>query len=436
MSKSIDLGKCRRAPVVILAALLGVMTTFLGTTSAQAQKVHLKWVPAGAEARMTPVAPHSIELNAQKPAQIKRVPADVTHGLYGFLTLGPVEKPTRIDLLLDTPPGKPSRLYVDANGNGDFTDDPRPQWEAKPYADNSGHHYTQMVGGVTVPIKFGSVTLPMHLLLQRFDLADPARAGNKGAILFSPDYAREGELQLGAKSYHVMLLDAILTGDFRGIRGQGHLGVFLLIDVNGNGIFDSRGEIFSATQAFNIGGVSYAIRRLTASGDSFDLVPAAVPVSEIAPPPDLRIGKVAPGFNKKAMDGSTIRFPSAYRGKLVLLSFWASDCGVCAAEMPDIVKSYNMFHAQGLDIVGVSLDHEDAAAQIALFTKRLGMSWPEIYDGKWMQAEMAQLYFVHLTPSAVLVDGDTGKVIAAGADLRGGNLQKTLAVALTSRKKR
>ena len=83
----------------------------------------------------------------------------------------------------------------------------------------------------------------------------------------------------------------------------------------------------------------------------------------------------------------------------------------------------------------MSLDHENAAAQIAAFTKRFGMPWPEIYDGKWMQADIAQLYFVQHTPTAILVDGDTGKVLADRSRSARRELLKTLAVALTSRKK-
>lgn len=432
MSKTIRPVQRRSATAI---ALLGTAVSLLTASCARAQTVRLKWAEAGAGGRMTAVSPHTVDLTDQKPAQIRRLPADVSNPLYGVITIGPDESAAHISLLLDTPPGKPSRLFVDANGNGDFTDDPRPEWESKPYVGSDGRRYTQSVGGATLSVQAGATRLPLHLTLQRFDPSDPARANLKGAILYSPDYAREGDMKLGAKTYHVMLLDAIVHGDFRGLQGGGPTGIFLLIDVNGNGVFDPRGEIYDTGQPFNIGGVTYAIRGLTASGDSFDLVKSATKVAEIPPPPDLRVGKVAPEFTKKALDGSTIRFPSGYRGKVVLLSFWASDCGVCAAEMPELVKAYQLFHAQGLEIVGVSLDHENAAAQIGAFTKHVGMSWPEIYDGKWIQADVAQLYFVHLTPTSILVEGDTGKVLATGTDLRGENLLKTLAVALTSRAK-
>jgi thiol-disulfide isomerase/thioredoxin len=422
------------ARIATLAGLLGVAVGLLAVTCARAETVRLKWVEAGAAARMSPVQPHRIELTDHKPPEVRRVPDDVANPLYGEIAIGPKESVSHIRVLLDAPPGRPSRLFVDANGDGDFTNDPRPVWEMKPYTGNGGKSFTECTGGISVPVQYGRMRLPLHLTLQRYDPSDPARADFKGAILFTPDYAREGDLKLGAKTYHVMLLDAIVGGDFRGLPGGGPTGIFLLIDVNGNGIFDARGETYDIGRPFNIGGVSYALTGVTASAETLDLVKSATRVVEIPPPPDLRVGKIVPGFVKKATDGSTVRFPAAYRGKLVLLYFWATYCGVCAREMPGVAKAYQALHNQGLEIVGVSLDHENASTQLADYTHRVGMPWPEIYDGKWLQSDLAQLYFVQHTPTPILVEGGTGQILAIGADLRGDSLQSTLAAALKRRK--
>lgn len=435
MGKTAIFSRMCGAQKAVLSSLLGVAVCLLSAICVQADPVRLKWVEAGAAGRMPPGNPQRIELNDQRPPDIQRLPAGVANPLYGVISLGPADSLTRVSVLLDAPPGRAPRLFVDTNGNGDLADDPRPEWKPIPYADSQGKQFTRWTGGVTVRVSYGSTQLPIHLILQRYDPTDPVRVGFKGAILYSPDYAREGELKLGAKSYHVMLQDALTGGDFRGVTGGSIRGIFLLIDVNGNGRFDARGEIFDLGRPFNIGGFTYAFQGLTASGETLNLVRSAVKVAEVPPPPDLRIGKIVPAFEKRALGGAPIRFPAGYRGKLVLLYFWASDCGVCAVEMPEVVRSYTMFHPQGLEILGVSLDHENAGPQITAFTKRQGMLWPEIYDGKWLQADIAQLYFVQRTPTAILVDGKTGKVLAAGDDLRGGNLQKALAVALTSHKK-
>ncbi len=402
----------------------------------EAEPVHLKWVETGAGGRMTSVQPHRIDLSDRKPAEIKRLPADVTAPLYGVLSVGPAESISQVAVLLDAPEGKPSRLFVDANGDGDFTNDPLPRWESKPYPGQEGKIFTQFIGNVAVPVLYGKTKLPLHFTLQRYDPADPARTGFKGAILYSPDYAREGEIKFGAKAYHAMLLDAIVGGDFRGLTNAGTTGIFLLIDLNGNGVFDSRGEIYDVGQPFNIGGTTYEIHGLTASAEAFDLVKSAKKVAEILPPPDLRVGHVVPAFEKKATDGTTIRFPQDYRGKLVLLYFWATWCGVCNREMPTVAKAYEALHPLGLEMVGVSLDHENAATVLADYTHQHGMPWAEIYDGKWMQADLAQLYYVQHTPTPILVDGDTGKVLAIGPDLRGDRLNATLADALKTHKAR
>ena len=384
---------------------------------------------------MSAVRPRTIELSDRKPAGIKRLPLDVANPLYGVLTMGPSESATHVTLLLDAPPGRPSRLYVDANGNGDFTDDPRPQWEAKPYNGGDGRRYMQSTGGMTVSVQFGNIRLPLHLTLQRYDTSDPARTGYKGAILYSPDYAREGDMKFGAKVCRVMLLDALVGGDFRGLPGGGATGIFLLIDVNGNGVFDTRGEMYSAGQPFTIGGITYELRGLTASGESVEVVKSGKNVPEILPPPDLRVGKVVPAFDKRALDGSLIHFPGAYRGKLVLLYFWASWCGDCRRETPGVVAAYKAFHGQGLDIVGVSMDHANAAAELTDYTHRNGIPWPQIYDGGWMQAALAQLYYVQHIPTPILVDGNTGQVVAIGQELEGDRLRPTLMSALKSHRK-
>ena len=195
MSKKIGFRQLLSLHTSAMAAVLGVAASLLSATCVQAETVRLKWVEAGAGGRMSAVHPHSIDMTEQKPSGIRRLPADVTNPLYGIFVIGPVESAAHFNVLLDAPAGRPSRLFVDANGNGDFTDDPKPQWESKPYNGADGRSYALSTGGVTVPVQFGKTKLPLHLNLQRYDSTDPARAGFKGAILYSPDYAREGDLR-------------------------------------------------------------------------------------------------------------------------------------------------------------------------------------------------------------------------------------------------
>jgi thiol-disulfide isomerase/thioredoxin len=137
----------------------------------------------------------------------------------------------------------------------------------------------------------------------------------------------------------------------------------------------------------------------------------------------------------KAVDteGRTVSFPSDYKGRLVLLDFWATWCGPCVAEVPGLVRAYNKYRAQGLEVLGVSLDKENALNQVQAFTKDYGMTWRQIYDGKYWQARIARFYRIDSIPRSFLVDGNTGMIVATGDSLRGPLLEETLAKAFAAR---
>jgi peroxiredoxin len=411
---------------------IAVLAALLLTAAAQAQTVHLRPVSSGASNRAGG-PPQPLQLSFVPPDTLKKAPKDLVSPLYGTLPFGPKEKPLTITIILDDPPGKPSRLLVDANGNGDLTDDPAPEWTKRPYKANSGQEFRKDDGGALIALHYGSETVPVRLGLFRYDSADLERALYKDTLFYYADYAREGELPLGGKTYSVLLADTLARGDFR-IKPAGSLsGVLLMIDVNGNGVFDRQGEIYDAAKPFNIKGVTYEIKDISASGDTLTVGRSSRAVPEIPAPPDLRPGKPSLPFEAKTLDGQTVKFPADYKGKLVMLFFWASWCGDCTLELPNVVQAYQQFHPQGVEWLGVSLDEANAAAQLAAFTKENRMPWPQVYDGKKWKAAIAQLYFVQTIPSGYLIDGDTGEILAGGDDVLGSKLMETLQKAVTRR---
>ena len=92
-----------------------------------------------------------------------------------------------------------------------------------------------------------------------------------------------------------------------------------------------------------------------------------------------------------------------------LVDFWASWCGPCRAEMPNVVEAYNRYHDKGFEVVGISLD-EDKKAWVAAIDK-LQMPWPQLSDLKGWNCEGAVLYKIQSIPSNLLVDQD-GKIVA------------------------
>jgi peroxiredoxin len=134
----------------------------------------------------------------------------------------------------------------------------------------------------------------------------------------------------------------------------------------------------------------------------------------------LAVGGEAPEIALPDSTGKIIKL-SSLRGKIVIIDFWASWCGPCRKECPNMVKMYKTFNPKGLEIFGVSLDKDRAAWLKAI--KDEGLTWTHVSDLKFWQCEAAKTYNVSGIPYTVLIDKE-GKIIAKG--LRGADLEKKL----------
>ncbi len=102
---------------------------------------------------------------------------------------------------------------------------------------------------------------------------------------------------------------------------------------------------------------------------------------------------------------------SQYKGKVLLVDFWATWCPGCIAEMPNVCAAYGKYHSQGLEIVGVTLDNKNSKQKVQNFITARNMPWREIYDGKFWSAANAMAYGLHGIPFSLLVGRD-GKIAA------------------------
>lgn len=138
----------------------------------------------------------------------------------------------------------------------------------------------------------------------------------------------------------------------------------------------------------------------------------------------LVVGAKFPDFDEKDLAGQPLSI-ARFKGKVVLVDFWATWCGPCIGELPNVLAAYDKHHAKGFEIVGISLDSD--RAKLEKFISERKMTWPQYFDGKGWQTKLAGTYGVNSIPATYLIDGE-GKIIAK--NLRGEALEEAVAKAL------
>ncbi len=138
---------------------------------------------------------------------------------------------------------------------------------------------------------------------------------------------------------------------------------------------------------------------------------------------NLAVGKPFPDFKGKNLAGKEFSLAD-YKGKVVLIDFWATWCGSCVQEIPHVKEAYKKYHAKGFDVIGISLDRSRGALES--YIKEKDMPWTQHFDEGGL---IASRYGVTGIPTVYLLDGK-GNIAAMNTALRGPGLDKEVKKAL------
>ncbi|MCA9140715.1 MAG: TlpA family protein disulfide reductase [Planctomycetales bacterium] len=375
-------------------AVLLLAFTFCSQDVVHGQTLKEEFLSSGITRKIGGYRPIRSQMD-QEADIVKVAPDELEAPRYGYFEVGD----QKWAYILDEPDEGDATLYVDSNRDGDLTNDPETKWTPTKQGE-----YTMYSGSGEIDLggdKVGAINF------YRFDPNDKRREALKDSIFYYADFGYEYTFELDGAEFSTF------------VGGTPNKTTTFPVDRNGDGKLSRRFEVASVGKPFNFTGTTYVFE---VTDGALSLEKAAEEIDQMPLPPDLTIGKQALTFTATTMDGDEVNFPSSYAGKIVMLDFWATWCGPCIGEIPHMKEAYANWHENGFDILGISFDRADMEEKILAFLEKNEQSWPQIYEGKMWDTTLGNMHDVSGIPFVLLVDGDSGEILATARQLRGSGL--------------
>ena len=296
--------------------------------------------------------------------------------------------------VLDETKGKEAKLFVDANQDGDLTNDPAPDYAVTTEGDHStinGSAKLNWNDGQLVSIKF------YRNKSKRF----------KNSLSYYADFGHKFTLTMDGRQFsavHAGVPDKRLGFE---------------VDRNGDDVIHRELEVVKVGTPFNYTGTTYL---LSVKDGNLTIGKADAPIEPTRLPQNFSIGQTVPQFTAKTLDGEQVNFPNGYAGKIVMLDIWATWCVPCVMDIPHMKAAYDQWHEAGFEIVGVSLDEQKDMKKFRQLVADKEVEWSQIAEGDGFDGRLGTMFEVTAVPFMLLVDGDTGKIIGTTKETRGKKL--------------